>query len=210
MTKFDYFPFTFIDKTGMGDTKFIPNLSVDTFDVIIKASRANKLQADSISKLWSKSKHPIYNLTDRTKSLGLGENGITTYFSDNCTQEDSDRVNEWLKLKKMDAYICRTFKTEENGVKTYDIKLAAVETGDHKSITIPPEEYNGNRFTVTRGDYASLLALVNLNLGHAKKYAANENQVRMIENYITSFDDGNLDAHKEGSRYVSRESLHSL
>lgn len=185
----------------MGDTKFVPNLNAEQFDVIVKASRAYKLHTDAINKLWSKSKKPIFDLTDRTKSLGLGDNGITTYFSDNCTQEDSDCVNEWLKLKKMDAYICRTFKTEVNGIKTYEIKLASVEQGEHKGITTPPEEYKGNQFVVTRGDYSSLLALVNSNLKMAKKYAANENQSQMIENYITSFGEGSLDAHKEGSRY---------
>lgn len=185
---------------GMGDTKFVPNLSAEKFDAIVKASRAYKLQTDAIDKLWLKCKKPIFHLTDRTKSLGLGDNGITTYFSDNCTQEDSDRVNEWLKLKKMDAYICRTFKTEVDGVKTYEIKLASAERGEHKGITIPPEEYKGNKFMVTRGDYSSLLTLVNQNLAHAKKFAANDNQTRMIESYITSFAEGNLDAHKEGSR----------
>lgn len=194
--------FTLISKfQGMGDTKFVPNLSAETFDVIVKASHAFKLHTDAIEKLWSKTKNPIFHLADRTKSLGLGENGITTYFSDNCTQEDSDCVNEWLKLKKMDAYICRTFKTEANGVKTYEIKLASAERGEHKGITIPPEEYKGNKFVVTRGDYSSLLALVNSNLKMAKAYAANDNQSQMIENYITSFGEGSLDAHKEGSRY---------
>lgn len=185
----------------MGDTKIVPNLSAETYEVIVKASRAFKLHTDTVNNLWSKTKKPIFHLTDRTKSLGLGENGITTYFSDNCTQEDSDCVNEWLKLKKMDAYICRTFKTEVNGVKTYEIKLASAEQGEHKGITIPVEEYKGNKFVVTRGDYSSLMALVNSNLKLAKKYAANDNQSQMIENYITSFGEGSLDAHKEGSRY---------
>lgn len=184
----------------MGDTKIVPNLSAEQFDVIVKSSRAFKSQTDIISNLWSKCKKPIFHLTDRTKSLGLCDKGITTYFSDNCTQEDSDRVNDWLKLKKMDAYICRTFKTEVNGKRTYEIKLASVESGDCSGITIPPEDYNGDTFLVTRGDYSPLLALVNSNLALAKKYAASENEVRMIDGYIKSFADGSLDAHKEGSR----------
>lgn len=184
----------------MGDTKIVPNLSAESFDAVVKASRAYKLHTDTIAELWSKTKKPIFHLTERTKSLGLGENGITTYFSDNCTQEDSDCVNEWLKLKKMDAYICRTFKTEVHGVKTYEIKLASVEQGEQEGITVPLEEYKGNKFVVTRGDYSSLLALVNSNLKMAKNYAANANQSQMIENYIASFNSGSLDAHKEGSR----------
>lgn len=183
----------------MGDTKIVPNLDVEKFEVIVKSSRAFKSQTD-VSCLWSKCKVPIFHLTDRTKSLGLGDKGISTYFSDNCTDEDSDRVNEWLKLKKMDAYICRTFKTEVDGKKTYDIKLASVEQGDSDGITIPPEEYKGDTFGVSRGDYSRVLALVNSNLALAKKYAANENQVQMVDQYIKSFAEGSLGAHKEGSR----------
>lgn len=190
----------FFHQLGMGDTKFVPNLDTDQFDVIIKSSRAFKTQADIVSNLWNKCKEPIFYLNDRTKSLGLGDKGITTYFSDNCTSEDSDRVNEWLKLKKLDAYICRTFKTEVNGRTTYDIKLASVEQGESDGITIPAEEYKGNTFVVTRGDYSRLLALVNSNLAIAKKYAANNNQIQMIDQYIKSFAEGSLEAHKEGSR----------
>lgn len=184
----------------MGDTKFVPNLDSDKFELIIKSSRAYKSQTDVIERLWSKCKVPIFYLTDRTKSLGLANKGITTYFSDNCTEEDSDRVNEWLKFKKLEAYICRTFKTVVDGRNTYEIKLASVEQGECNGLTVPQEEYNGNMFAVTRGDYSRLLALVNSNLALAKKYAANDNQVQMIDEYIKSFNEGSLDAHKEGSR----------
>lgn len=185
---------------GMGDTKFVPNLDVDQFELIVKSSKAYKTETDTLEGLWNKCKKPIFHLTDRTKSLGLADHGVTTYFSDNCSKEDSDFVNEWLKLKKIEGYICRTFKTEVDGKKTYEIKLASVETGPKEGITIDAEEYKGATFKITRGDYSQLLALVNEKLVHAKKYAANDNQVNMIDQYVRSFAEGSLEAHKEGSR----------
>lgn len=184
----------------MGDTKFVPNLNTDQFELIVQSSRAYKQQPDVIADLWSKCKKPIFNLTERTKCIGLRNNGITTYFSENCSKEDSDRVTEWLQVKKITAYNSRAFKIEINGTITYDIKLASSELGDKDGITLPPEEYRGFTFVVSRGDYAPILKLVNQYLSEAKKYAANDNQVHMIENYIKHFTEGKIDDHKNGSR----------
>lgn len=123
------------------------------------------------------------------------------YFSENCNSEDSDRVKEWMKIKQIYGINCRTFKTTVDGRTTYDIKLASVDGGEKDGITMPLEEYKGNRFVVTRGDHSNVLAIVNSKLTKAQEYAANENQKQMIQYYIESFASGSLNAHKEASRY---------
>lgn len=197
----------FVYRIGMGDTKIIPDLDVEKFAVIIRSSKFYQKQPDVINDLWEKCKKPIYHLTSRTKCFGLGDKGITAYFSDNCTQEDSDRVTEWLKLKNVCAFHCRTFKSEVDGRIIYDTKLASIEQGDKDGVTIPAEEYKGYTFMISRGDYSRLFEQVNSNLALAKEYAANDNQVQMIENYIKSFTDGNLNLHKEGSRYTESHAI---
>lgn len=185
----------------MGDSKIVPNLDVDTFEKIIKSSKAYGNDSKIIDQLWSRCKIPMFLLTPRTESLGLADYGITTYFSDNCTKVDADLVTEWMKVKKIEGYICRTFKTiDSDGRSLYDIKLASIETDDKNGITMPIEEYNGSLFKVTRGDYSKLLALITSYLKSAKLYAANDNQSQMLEHYIKSFTEGSLDEHKEGSR----------
>lgn len=185
----------------MGDSKILPNLDEAQFEKIVFASAAFSSAESQIKVLWNRCRHAIFLLTDRTKNLGMSPDGVTTYFSDNCTVEDSDLVNEWMKMKKMEGYICRTFKTINGGVTTYDIKLASVNDGELSGVTIAPEQYKGCTFKSTRGDYSKLLRLVNDNLRVAQQHVSNTNQKEMITHYINSFNEGSLDEHKEGSRY---------
>lgn len=186
---------------GFGDSKILPDLSEEKFETVVKCSKAYQEDEKKLQKLLESVKTKIFSLTDREKMLGFNPAGITTYFSSNCAQEDADLVDEYLKSKKREAWNCRTFKTEENGKTVYDIKLASVLETEDPKITVAEEEFQGKYFKITRGDHSELLKLVVENLKLAQKFAANENQVKMIENYIKSFETGDIDAHKDGSRY---------
>lgn len=160
-------------------------MDVAKFEAIVKSSKAYLQEQKEMDKLWEVVKEPIFSLNDNNKSLGLKGEGITTYFSANCTKADADLVGEWLKSKKLEAYICRTFKTvdEKNKVK-YEIRLASADTGKEAGITHDPEEFKSCTFEVTRGDYSRLLAKVCDELSQAVKYAANDNQKQMVNEYI--------------------------
>ena len=185
----------------MGDSKIIPGLDETSFEKIVKCSKAYSALPEKINNIWNLSKNQIFSLNENNKALGLKGQGITTYFSSNCDKDDSDLVADWMKTKKFEAYICRTFKTIENEKTVYEIKLASVKTESDLTLTSTEEEFRGCLFKITRGDYSELLARVVDNLKAAKEFAANDNQKQMLENYVKSFIEGSLVAHKDGSRY---------
>ncbi|XP_044598296.1 dipeptidyl peptidase 3 isoform X1 [Cotesia glomerata] len=194
---------------SFGDSKIIPNLPKDKYELILKASKAYKKNSKELDDIWSKIKDNMYSLEGKVKSLGLGEKGITTYFSGNCTEEDAELVKEFMQSKNFEAYNSRCFKTieyyTESGHKkernVYEIKLASLDENDDPKITLPAELFRGSKFFVSRGDYSKLFNGVIDNLKKAKEYAANDNEINMLDKYISHFKTGSLDDHKDGSRF---------
>ena len=161
----------------------------------MKSSKAYEKESQLIEGLWEKTKERMYSLSNKEKQLGLGEKGITKYFTPNCDMSDSERVSRFMKAKNIEGYINRIIKVD--GEKTtYEIRNAAVLD---KEISL--EEFEGCIFKVTTGDYNELLSKVNENLELAAKHASNSNEKEMLVNYVKSFADGSLDSHKDGSRF---------
>ena len=181
---------------GFGDSKFVPNMEEERMELLVKSSQAYKSSPEKMEALWQSVKGPMFSLSDREKQLGLGEKGITKYFTPNCGLDDSQIVNQFMKTKNLEGYISRVLKTVEGGKTVYEIRHAGVEDKE-----LYQEEYEGCLFKVTTGDYNGLLKNVVDNLEFAMKNAANSNEKNMVEQYMKSFTEGSLDRHKDGSRF---------
>ncbi|XP_077448467.1 dipeptidyl peptidase 3 isoform X1 [Stigmatopora argus] len=191
---------------SFGDSKFIPNLPKEKLDALVRASQAFQDDPAEMAALWDSCSCPIYSLMDKQKQLGLGDKGITTYFSGNCCMEDAELAQKFLDSKKLSAYNTRLFK-RENGDKTcYEVRLASAVK---KDCAVDGEcdsycgcfDFEGKEFSVKRGDYAPIMERVCHYLQKAEAHAANDNQKKMLEEYRRSFSLGSVEAHKEGSRY---------
>ena len=98
------------------------------------------------------------------------------------------------------GYINRVIKVEkggENGRNLYEIRHAAAEN----SVMMERKVFEDADFIVTAGDYNALMKKVNDNLVKAMNFTANDTEKSMLEEYIKSFKEGSLDAHKNGSRH---------
>uniref|UniRef100_A0A8C5DX93 Dipeptidyl peptidase 3 n=1 Tax=Gouania willdenowi TaxID=441366 RepID=A0A8C5DX93_GOUWI len=173
-------------------TKVVINLHLSRYklEALVKASQAFQEQPTEMKALWDSCSCLIYSLEKRQKQLGLGDKGITTYFSGNCSLEDAELAQKFLDSKKLSAYNTRLFKRENGGKACYEVRLASAE-----------QKGQNCKFSVKRGDYSPLMEKVASNLQQAQAFAANENQRKMLEEYQRSFTLGSIEAHKEGSRY---------
>jgi len=198
---------TFYNNMGnyksFGDTKFIPAVGPEKFELFLSYSKACPLK---LTELWSECCDRMYSLTPRQRQMGLGETkGITTYFSANCNAADAKLANSFLDSIELSAYNTRLFKSDDdnnNGTasSSYTIRLASSSKEEYEGKRV--YEYEGKTFTITRGDYSPLMGRVVAALQNdALPFAANDNQTNMIQEYIKSFESGSHDAHKDASRY---------
>ncbi|XP_055956733.1 dipeptidyl peptidase 3 isoform X2 [Patella vulgata] len=204
---------------SFGDSKFIPKLSKEKFELVVMKSAAAKSDPKGMRSLWDRVSERLYSLDSRHKELGLGENGTTTYFSENCDKRDAEIAQKFLNKMNISAYNTRLFKTTDksSNLPVYEIRLASSNNsadgeipgynsdkilGEHAFS--PTDTAGPIKFNVTRGDYSPLLKIVCENLEMAKKYTANDNESRMLDEYIKSFTSGSLPAHKDGSRFWIR------
>ncbi|XP_054907586.1 dipeptidyl peptidase 3 [Poeciliopsis prolifica] len=191
---------------SFGDTKFIPNLPKDKLEALVRASQAFQENPAEMEALWGSSSGLIYSLENRQKQLGLGDKGITTYFSGNCCLEDAKLAQRFLDSRKLSAYNTRLFKRENGGKLCYEVRLASAVQKDcavdeEAGSSCGSFTFEDKEFIVRRGDYSPLMEKVCHYLQEAQAYAANENQKKMLEEYRRSFEFGSIEAHKEGSRF---------
>uniref|UniRef100_A0A7N8WK68 Dipeptidyl peptidase 3 n=1 Tax=Mastacembelus armatus TaxID=205130 RepID=A0A7N8WK68_9TELE len=121
---------------SFGDTKFIPNLPKDKLKALVRASQAFQDQPAEMEALWDSCSCLLYSLENKQKQLGLGDKGITTYFSGNCCLEDAELTQKFLDSKKLSAYNTRLFKKDSGEKACYEVRLAsAVQKGQNCSET---------------------------------------------------------------------------
>ncbi|CAL8111205.1 unnamed protein product [Orchesella dallaii] len=183
---------------GFGDTKIIPGLPLNKLESLVIKAKFSGHTPEGALKLWNDVKDKVYSLSEREKQLGLGEKGISTYFSYNCTQDDAELINRFMKKQGIEGWMTRCFKTVDGEKISYEIRTASAE----EDVKQPEAHaFEGCEIRLTRGDYAPLMKRVSEYLVKAKEYASNETEQKMLESYVESFTKGSLDAHKEGSRY---------
>ncbi|VUZ52869.1 unnamed protein product [Hymenolepis diminuta] len=185
---------------SFGDTKFIPSLSKEAFTKIVTSSAAYSL-SNEVKAILSKVIDAIYSLHPRRLRLAFAPDGLTTYYSGNCTRKDAEIVQEFLKAKRIEGYNTRLMKSlspNSEGKYEYHITFASAEKKEE--VIIHPSLPTNAIFKAFHGDYQEIMALLVEAINSVKASALNETQRQMWEQYQISFQTGSIDAHKEGSK----------
>ncbi|CAG2119537.1 unnamed protein product, partial [Medioppia subpectinata] len=116
---------------SFGDSKFIPDLSANKMDAFVRNSTAFRNNQKELEFIWTNVKQRMFSLEKNELSLAFAPEGTTTYFSKNCTKEDSEIVKNFMQTislirfpsqQNMDSYNCRVFKDNDK----YEIRFASI------------------------------------------------------------------------------------
>jgi len=179
---------------SFGDSKFVPRLEPRQLKALATVSKPTLA-------LFEHFKDDIYAGGDVAKlHLGYPSAGhVSAYYpnSPDITKEDIARISDFLESKGLLPENTRVQKTSAG----FSVWIAS-------ALTDPPSQQrdlaestwtldDGKTVRLVFGDYTKEMATIVHHINEAKKYAANEHQVRMMEEYARSFSTGSLQAFKK-------------
>jgi len=173
---------------SFGDTKFIPRISKDKFESIIK-----HLNNDKLTELWNKCSELIYSLNKNQLELGIDGSGVSTYYTPGITKDEIKKVQDYMDSVSLSAYNTRLFKVKDNH---YKLLIASAESKPTKTV-----DYQDIKIDIVHGDWSKLLAKVSHHLEQAIPYAANENQAEMLKKYVQHFKGGDINDHIDSQKW---------
>jgi len=172
---------------SFGDTKFVPELSAELFEKILRACDAYSSHGGVIEDCWARIKREVYSEQDPHQHIGfVDKNGVSSYYSANVTSEDAKFIDEFCQANKISPLNTRLFKSTDG--KTFDLRIASVESDNQRMPYLKSYSLeDGVTVNVTAGDFREFMQLLTASVEQAKHYTANANQRQMLQNYEEHF-----------------------
>lgn len=194
----------FLGNTGnfksFGDSKFIPRIPAKKIAALARGS------GPEAEKAYNVIKDDLFE-SSSTAGMHLGyvdQGHVSTYYPDSpdITRDEIEFTANFLKEKQLLPENTRLRKTASG----YDVLIASAVTKPIIHDTKETEwildgKYNGMRLRLVYGDHQNEMSKISRNLTEAKKYALNDEEVKMHEDYIKAFHDGSMFAHKDSQRH---------
>lgn len=129
------------------------------------------------------------------------ENQVTAYFSHNMKRSDLQLVNQFTDSQNISQLNTRAFKVQEfdaiKGQKAhYIISIGSIDASKTKRNIL----FKNSLFDLVYGDFADFLEQTNDELSKVLKYVANDHEAKMVNQYIKSFNTGDIEEHIDSQR----------
>ncbi|KAL8855986.1 MAG: hypothetical protein Q9178_007356 [Gyalolechia marmorata] len=177
---------------GSGDQKFRPRLKLESMRAVSHVS-------EDAQRLFDRVAHAMYS--PQPSSLGFpGHETQSAYYPSDValTKEEVADVTVCMEQRGVLPENTRIRKTMQGGEAIYEV-LQASTLIDPDVQTLKLRN-SGRTVRVVKGDHAHELTAVCQNLREASKFAANEKQEKFLEQYIASFESGDLEVYKESQK----------
>ena len=187
---------------SFGDSKFIPRIEPRQLKALAT------LTPDTL-QIWEQIKDGVFADADvRLMHLGYPDSGhVSTYYPDSpdITKDEITAVSDFLESKKLLPENTR-IRASQVG---YEVLISSELSSPSESQrdladtewTVSDGPLKGKTIMLAFGDHTKEMKTIADNLEQAGRYAANENEKHMMEEYVKSFRTGSLEAFKESQRY---------
>ena len=182
---------------SFGDSKFVPQLDPEKL-------KALSLVSSATESLYEKFQDVIYAGNDLAKlHLGYPSAGhVSTYYPDSpdIKQEEITTVSDFLEEKRLLPENTRIRKKQDG----YEVLIASAQNDpSSEDRDLEQSEWklpDGSKIELVFGDHAKEMGIIAHHITEAKKYAANDIEVKMLAEYAKSFATGSLEHYKESQR----------
>ncbi|KAJ6235811.1 dipeptidyl peptidase 3 [Anaeramoeba flamelloides] len=170
---------------AFGDQKIIPGFTMSSLEELLQ-----KLNSDKKTlHLFEKVKKKMFQLTTKDNSLGLPYEKVSSYYSNNTSKIDltvSQRFFQEFNLSPLNT------KLQKRKPKELQVLIASIEKKKGEII-----HFQNYTLQIIYGLYSQQLKKVVHYLNLAQKYAQNEIQKKMIQQYVLYFTTGEMQYFKE-------------
>ncbi|KAI0699721.1 aflatoxin-detoxifizyme [Cytidiella melzeri] len=183
-----------VNYKSFGFTKFVPRLSEASFGAVV----ANSSNAKNAVPLWEQLKDHIYATSpEASNSIGKRKDGAISnyYLGETITDEEVAAVQAAAEKAGVDVLNTRILKHNDS---EFLLLVASAESKDGDELQLDGSKA---KVKIQYGDFSDALTKAADALAEAKKYAANDHQIAMLDGYIESFKTGSIPAHVEASKH---------
>lgn len=168
-----------------GRSKFIPELPQEQFEEILKSSDCYE---NDIKYIWECVRDIVYDDSLEFKTINLSEKkGKNSFYLGDIRLENINEIDEYLKKSGKDPRNTRLTMIDPN-------KFCYLVSSIEEKIE---DLDSNNRIIGYYGEFSEFLKRVNYNLEKAKSYCMNDTQIKIIDQYIESFQTGSIDNHQD-------------